>query len=173
MGGFSPYTQQGQGPGQGENTRWRPMAIAVTVVVIVGALLWFLSRGKSNAPVQPAVAPYSADLQVGDLRLSTAENFVGGRVTYLQGKITNTGTQVVTGALVETIFRNDLGEVVDRQTQPLRISAAPLGNPDWVLLSAAPLAPSQSGEFRLTFEHISADWNMGYPELRFPKVDTR
>ena len=79
----------------------------------------------------------------------------------------------VTGAVVESIFRNDLGEIVDRQAQPLRISAAPLGNPDWVPLSAAPLAPGQTAEFRLTFEHISADWNMGYPELRFLQIETR
>lgn len=172
MSGFSTDTQPGQQERE-DDARWRPLAIAVTVVVVVGALLWFLGRGKSNAPAQPAISPYSADLHASDWHLSTAENFVGGRVTYLEGKIANTGAQVVTGALVETIFRNDLGEIVDRQTQPLRISAAPLGNPDWVLLSAAPLAPGQTGEFRLTFEHISADWNMGYPELRFLKIETR
>ncbi len=167
MGGFSQYA------GEENGARWRPVVIALAVIVAVGAVIYMLSRGQSTAPATTAPPPYADRLQTSDLHLSTAENFVGGRVTYLGGKLTNTGDQTVTGAELEVIFRNTLGEVVDRQTQPVRVQAAPLGNPDWVALSVAPLAPGKDAEFRLTFEHISADWNQGYPELRFVSVTTK
>jgi hypothetical protein len=33
-------------------------------------------------------------------------------------------------------------------------------------LSVMPLAPGQTQPFRLTFDHISAQWNRQYPEIR-------
>jgi hypothetical protein len=38
--------------------------------------------------------------------------------------------------------------------------------PDAVDFGASPLAPGQSKQFRLIFEHISAEWNQAYPELQ-------
>ncbi len=167
MGGFSQYAEEQGG------TRWRPIVIAVAIVAIIGAVIWMMSRDQSATPAAAAPPAYAGQLQTTDLHLSTAENFVGGRVTYLEGKIINAGDKTVTGADVEVVFRNTLGEIVDRQTQPLYVQAAPLGNPDWVALSMAPLGPGKTAEFRMTFEHISADWNQGYPELRFVSVTTK
>jgi hypothetical protein len=168
MGGFSQY-----GPNE-ESSRWRPLVIAAAVVVLVAALAYVLARGNpKNAPAQPSAPGYASSLQIGDLHLSAAENFVGGRVTYLDGKLTNAGGKTVVGAQAEVIFRNTLGEVVDRQTQPVRVEASPLGHRDWAVLNVAPLAPGKSAMFRFTFEHISADWNQGYPQIRFIEVQTR
>ena len=39
--------------------------------------------------------------------------------------------------------------------------------------AAQQLANSRQGrtpDFRLSFEHISADWDQGFPELRFAKI---
>lgn len=166
MGGFSQYQPK-------QENRWRPILIAVGIIVVVVAAIWFFSRGHTSAPAQAGIVPYAESLQTGDLHLSTAQNFMGGQVTYLQGKVANVGAKTVTAAEVQATFRNSLGEVVDKQTQPLRVSASPLGHPDWVALSTAPLVPNKVAEFRLTFEHISADWNMGFPELRFVSVQTQ
>ena len=93
---------------------------------------------------------------------------MGVSVSYLDGKITNVGSKTVTGATVEVVFRNSLGEIVQRETLPLMLYHTGLaGFPDVAPLSAAPLMPNQTRDFRLTFEHISADWDQGYPELRF------
>ena len=166
MGGFTQY-------GQREGNRWRPLAIAGAIVVVVVIAIWALSGGEKAKPAAPAAPAYATSLQTGDLRLSTAKNFVGGEVTYLEGRIANAGDKAVTGADVQVVFRNTLGQVVDQQTQPLRVASSPLGHPDYVALTSAPLMPNQVAGFRLTFEHISADWNRGYPELKFVGVQTK
>jgi hypothetical protein len=167
MGGFSQYTQTEESSG------WRPVLIALGAIAVVLALVYALSRSSGHNAGVRSVPEYASNLQVQDLHLSTAENFVGGRVTYVEGKLANTGNKSVTGAQVETVFRNTLGEVVDRQEQPVRVEASPLGHPDWVSLGAVPLGPGQMANFRLAFEHISADWNQGYPELNFTLVETK
>jgi hypothetical protein len=167
MGGFSQYASE-------ESSRWRPFVIAAVILVAALALVYAIGRNGSKPGVKAVAAPaYASKLQVGDLHLSTAENFVGGRVTYIDGKIANAGDKTLIGAQVEVIFRNNLGEIVDRQMQPLRVEASPLGHRDWVALNLAPLAPGNTVPFRFTFEHISADWNQGYPEIRFVDVQTR
>jgi hypothetical protein len=167
MGGFSQYTQTEESSGL------RPVLIALAVIAAVVVLVFALSRSGNRSATRPEVPAYASNLQVRDLRLSTAENFMGGHVTYVEGKIANLGDKSLTGAQVETVFRNTLGEVVDQQEQPLRIEAAPLGHQDWLALSGAPLGPGGIASFRLTFEHISADWNQGYPELKFTSVQTK
>lgn len=168
MNGFSEY---GQAPE--ESSRWRPALIGVVVIAIIAGIFWFLGRSSAPPPAVRVAPAYAANLQIGNLHLSTAHNFVGGQVTYLQGKIANLGQSTVNVAEVEAVFRNSLGEVVDRQTQPLRVAASALGNPDWVTLRLAPLRPNQTAAFRLTFDHVSADWNNGFPELRLVDVTTQ
>ncbi|MFB3917136.1 MAG: hypothetical protein ACE14M_10430 [Terriglobales bacterium] len=155
-------------------SRWRPLAIGLVVIGIVLAVIWILSRNARPAPPpQQAEDPYAANLRISDLRLSTAHNFVGGKVTYVEGQVANLGGKIVTGAQVEVVFRNSLGEVVQKESQPLRVQETTLTQPDFVLLSAAPLRPNGVRDFRLAFEHISADWNQGFPELRFTKITTK
>lgn len=156
-----------------EGRRWVPVAIGASVIGL--ALAGIFVFGRPKEPVAPpAIAPYSENLQVGDLKLSAAENFVGGSVNYLDGKIANVGNLVVRGITVEAVFRNSMGEIVQRESQPLMLYHTGLaGFPDVAPLSAVPLTPNTTRDFRLTFEHISADWNQGYPELRFTQVTTK
>jgi hypothetical protein len=156
-----------------EGRRWLPLAIGAGIVVVLVAAILLIGRpAKQAAPAN--VDPYAQNLRISDLKLSAATNFVGGSVTYLDGKITNVGDKTVTGATVEAIFRNSMGQVVQRETQPLMLYHTGLaGFPDVAPLSAAPLTPNQTRDFRLTFEHISTDWDQGYPELRFIRVTTQ
>ena len=168
MGGFSNYASPE------ESSRWRPFVIAAAVLIAAVAVVYVIARNRAPSNGKPAgPTPYASRLQVGDLHLSTAENFVGGRVTYIEGNLVNAGDKTVVGAQVKVIFRNNLGEIVDRQAPPLRVAASPLGHRDWVALNLAPLDPGKNVLFRFTFEHISADWNQGYPEIRFADVQTR
>jgi hypothetical protein len=161
-------------PGQKEESKSRPLIIAAAMIVVVGVVIWLYSRTVKPAATGPmAEAPYASNLVISDLHLATAQNFVGGEVTYLEGKIANTGSSTVTGAQVQCLFRNSLGEVVDQPLVALQVEAATLGQTEFVPLSRAPLAPNQQRPFRLTFEHISSDWNMGFPELRVVSATTK
>lgn len=156
-----------------ERRRWVPLAIGAAVIVLVLIGVFVFGRPAAPPPA-PTIDPYAEFLQVGDLKMSVAENFVGGNVNYLEGKIANVGTKTVTGITVEAIFRNSLGEVVQRESQPLMLMNTGIqGFPDAAPLSAAPLTPNTTRDFRLTFEHISNDWNHGYPELRFAIIKTK
>jgi hypothetical protein len=163
---FAPQVEE-------EGRRWLPLTIGALVVVAAVAAILILGRpAKQPAPV--AIDPYAEFLRVSDPKLSAATNFVGASVNYLDGKIANLGSKTVTAATVQAIFRNSLGEVVQRETLPLMLYHTGIqGIPDVAPLSAAPLTPNQTRDFRLTFEHISADWDQGYPELRFVRITTQ
>jgi len=44
---------------------------------------------------------------------------------------------------------------------------------DAVEFATAPLAPGQSAQFQMAFEHISAQWNLSAPEIRVLRVATK
>ena len=56
------------------------------LVLIVALVL--LTRAGSPAATAPG-DPNLAKLQVSGLHMATAENFAGGSVTYIEGKLTN------------------------------------------------------------------------------------
>jgi hypothetical protein len=153
---------------------WTFVGLGVAIVVIVVAVLAVIGRSGRTGPPQPPA--YASKLQLTDLKMSAAENFVGATVTYLDGKITNSGDKVLSRAVVQATFVNSLGQVVQRETLPIHVlTTGTTGGiyTDVVDLSAAPLAPGQSRPFRLTLEHISADWNHAAPELKIVDVGTR
>jgi hypothetical protein len=165
MGGtFFPTPQQTEERGM----RWVPIAIGAGIVIVVVALLVIFGRNPQPPEQEPPQPEYASSLHITDLRLSAAENFVGATVSYLDGKIANVGDKTVTDCRIQAIFRNSMGQVVQKETQPLNVllTRPGFGYPDLVSLATAPLTPNQTREFRLTFEHISDDWDRGYPELR-------
>ncbi|HUN89361.1 MAG TPA: hypothetical protein VMU28_11245 [Terriglobales bacterium] len=156
-----------------ERRSWAPMAIAAGVIVLGLVIALVLSRTQPKPTGPVPEDPYASNIKVMDVHASQAQNFAGGSVYYLEGEIANTGSKSVTGATVEAVFRNALGEVVDRQSQPLTILQQRPGYTDSVSLAQHPLTANMQDQFRLTFEHISADWNQGVPELRFIHIETQ
>lgn len=163
-----PFIQRPEPESSGE---WIPLAIGAGVILVIVAGIFLLSRNRSTQTGPAPEAPYASNLQITDLKLSQAQNFVGAQVTYLEGKIANTGSRTVNGISIEAVFRNSLGEVVGRETQPVMILEVRPGYYDAVSLKQHSLQPNENQPFRLTFEHISADWNQGLPELRVMRVD--
>ncbi|HVP44157.1 MAG TPA: hypothetical protein VMS96_12050 [Terriglobales bacterium] len=159
-------------PEQGE-TAWVPIGIGAAIMVL--AIVAVVVLGRSKPTGQAGVDPYAAKLAISDLKMSAAENFVGGTVSYLEGKITNNGDQPVLGASLEVTFRNSLGEVVQKETMPVRALQAHsvTGTPEMFDLRLAPLQPGKTIDFRLTFEHISNDWNREYPQVKVVSVTTK
>jgi hypothetical protein len=144
---------------------WVPLLVGLlAVVVAVGAILFF-SRQKAPAGSEPN--PYAEKLRISDIKLSAAENYMGGTLTYLDFNITNSGDRALVGADVNAQFKNSLGEIVQKETIPLHVLVENqlAGYPDLIDLSRAPIGLGQTKTVRITLEHISGDWDRNYPQL--------
>jgi len=168
MGGLiepSPLTQETP------ESNVRAIVVGVAAVAVVIGVIAVLTRSSPRSPVAPH--PYVSNLKLSDLKMSVAENFVGASVTYIDGTVTNTGDKTVTHAVVHVNFKNSLDQIAQAEDVALRVLQTSGPYPDAVDLSASPLAPGQSKPFRLTFEHVSADWNHAYPELQVTDVSLK
>ena len=105
--------------------------------------------------------------------MSESENISGGKYTYIDGHIRNTGDQTVTGITVQVLFRNDVQLPPQIETQSLALIRTHEPYIDTQPVSASPLKPGDDREFRLTFETIPGNWNYQMPEIHVIQVDTK
>jgi hypothetical protein len=151
-----------------------PIAIGGAAVLVVIALLVVFGRKGSNETGAPSTPdPYAANLVISSPSMSTAANFAGQEVTYIEGKITNNGGKSVTSAILQIIFHDSLGQVVQKETQRLMVITTREPYIDTAPLSSAPLKPGQTREFRQTLEHVSSEWNTQLPEITIVKTATQ
>jgi len=150
---------------------WGVAGLAVLVVAVV---LVLAGRHKAAGPpsIQP-LAGYAANLPLSKLAMSESTSLSGGKSTFVDGHIQNTGGQTVSGITVQVIFRND--EAMPPQIETLPLSLVRTREPyvDTQPVSAAPLKPGDERDFRLIFESIPANWNMQMPEIRVVDVQTK
>jgi hypothetical protein len=152
-------------PSPDQKRNWIPLLVGlVAIVVAVGAILLFL-RPKSPVGSQPN--PYGEKLKLSEIKLSAAENYMGGTVTYLDFNITNTGDKALVGADVKAQFKDTMGQIVQKETIPLHVLVENqlAGYPDLVDMSRAPIGPGQTKTVRITLEHISDGWDQSYPQM--------
>ena len=154
---------------QGGNHNWVPMGIGVALVVVVVALVVVFTHGGEKT--QPGNS-YNSKLVISSLHMATAENFAGGTVTYIEGTLANSGDGKLTGAWVEVQFKNALGEVAQKEQLPVMVLLPNSPYVDYGPLDRAPLAAGQSRAFRLTLEHITADWDGQIPQIKVTNVST-
>jgi hypothetical protein len=164
-------------PAAAPERNWLPLAVAAGIVLAVGGvLLLVFGHGKSGPTVTPISAPtdpYSASLSISHLAMSESANLAGGKVTYLDGQITNQGNRTVTGITAQVLFRDPAREVAQNETQSLKIIRTRDPYIDVEPLSAAPLQPGATEDFRLIFDTVAQDWDGAYPEIRIIHVDSR
>ena len=159
---FSPPTNES------ESRSWAPMAAGGVFVLLLVAGVVLLTRGGKSTG-NPA-DPNLARLQVSNLHMATAQNFAGGSVTYIEGKLTNGTDRKVTGASVQVIFKNSLGEIAQKDTLPVTVLLPNVPYVDYGLIDRAPLAAGQSRDFRLTLEHVTTDWDGQVPTVKVVSI---
>jgi hypothetical protein len=131
---------------------------AMLVLVAVVVFLWH-SRAATELPVAANTIPteeqkaYFPQLEFADVHMSAAENFLGGSVTYLDARVTNKGTKIVRRLDLDLTFVDMLNQVVLRE----RVHPVTARTP--------PLKPGESRAFRVSFEHLPADWNQAAPTI--------
>lgn len=160
-----------------QERNWVPMAIAAALVIaVVAAVLILGGRSKpaqeagssSSAPV-----PYADNLTISNLAMSESSNLVGGKVTYVDGRIANLGDRTVSGALVQVIFRDYKNEVAQSQRMALTVIRMREPYIDTTTLAVAPLKPGAQEDFRLIFDAVSPDWSGTLPEVHIAHIDLK
>jgi hypothetical protein len=164
-------------PQAAQERNWLPMIVAAVIVLALAiGLVLFYEHGKSAPAVTPISAvldPYAGTLPISNLHMSESTNLAGGKVTYLDGSITNTGSRTVTGITVQVLFRDPAHEVAQNETQALNLIRTREPYVDVEPVSAAPLKPGDSADFRLIFDTIARDWDGAFPEIRVIHVESK
>lgn len=164
-------------PDEKPERNWLPLIIAACAVLVIGGVVFFtLGHGKQGitvAPVTAALDPYAANLPVTNVTMSESGNLAGGKVTYLDGHIANTGTRTVTGITMQVLFRNMAHEVAQNESQTAKLIRTREPYIDVEPVAADPIKPGEGRDFRLIFDTVSPDWDGAYPEIRILKVQTQ
>lgn len=146
--------------------RLSPVTVIVAIVALlaIGTALWFLvavpgnqspaGAAGANASMNSAEQEYAKKVQVGNIAMSRAENFLHQEVTTVNGEMYNSGSEPVAALRITLEFADDMNQVVLRETHGV------LGTPEQRLL------PGEHRAFEISFEHVPASWNMQQPTVR-------
>ena len=140
---------------------WVAWMGAATIAIALVIVMWPSAERptaeatpESHLPFGAGEQAYAPKLQIENLALSRAENFLNQEVTTLAGRITNSGNLPVSNVEITIEFSDELGQVVLRESRTLFAS------------KAAPFAPGESRAFEISFEHIPSSWNIQQPLVR-------
>jgi hypothetical protein len=153
-------------PGLPESKPKSPLTVGMTALALVVVLLslWSLFeplqtrkasalRETGSTKMTPVEQDYAKNIEIANLAMSRAENFLHQEVTTLTGEIHNAGTESVSTLTLTTEFSDDMHQIVLRETR--RVVETP----------HAALAPGERRSFEISFEHIPISWNMQAPAV--------
>ena len=159
-------------PGREGGLPWAAIGIGfVSLAILVGLFVLLSHKPRRRGPGTPS--PYAAHIQLQDVRLSQAENFVGGTVTFIEGQVTNDGDKTVTRGTVEVVLQNTAGDISQQEEVPLQVLDRNGPYPQALDLRLSPLKPQQQREFRLTLSRVAPDWNRQIPKLTVMQAETQ
>ena len=136
------------------------VAAAMLLLFAIYAVVRHYSRGTqaSSGAGRPALTEeqkaYLPMIVFSDARMSAAENFLGATVYYLDVRAANQGSKAVASLAVQLSFVDVLNQVVLRDTAHILTERMP------------PLKPGETRSFRVSFDHMPADWNQAPPMIR-------
>ena len=146
-----------------------PLAFGVGLVIVtllIGAAV-LLSRYSTPSgpevlkplPMGPSEQAYASQIHFLEPKMSRAANFLNQEVTFVFGSLQNSGNRRIKQIEITLEFHDPFNQVVLRDKQRL------------FLPNQAPLAPGERRDFQVGYEHISAEWNNGYPSIRVTGLD--
>ena len=157
-----------------ESQESKPKSSRLTLWIgaILGAAillsLWFLFEPLPNrkSVVEDAVAikmnpveqDYAKRIEVGNIAVSRAENFLHQEVTILSGELYNGGPERVLNLSLTAEFFDSTNQLVLTQTR--NVLAGP----------QAALAPGEHRSFEISFEQVPNSWNMQSPTVRIARL---
>jgi hypothetical protein len=146
--------------------------IAIVAALLVGGLAFFLMRSPSKPSVpnsgatpaqhgtlDPEERDYLGNVGVDHLEVSRAENFLHQEVTTISGEVSNGGSRSLASVELTLEFSDEAHQVTQREVRAL------FGPP------GQPIPAGDHREFEVSFEHISAMWNMRPPAVRVTALE--
>jgi hypothetical protein len=159
-----PDTLQIEAPEQPQpkpGRSWIAWMGAATIAIALAVLMWPgaerrpASRTReSHLPFGAAEQAYAPQLQIENLPLRRAENFLNQEVTTVPGRLTNAGNLPLSNVELTVEFSDQLGQIVLRESRAVFAPQTP------------PFAPGERRDFEVSFEHIPTSWNIQQPLVR-------
>lgn len=142
----------------GRSTVALTVIAAVVLAAIVGLVAWVLHSRRISAVAGATRADqeqraYLAQISVSAAHMGVAQSYLGDSMYYLDAKVSNLGPRTVRRVDLQLEFLDPFNQLVLRDVAP---AVAP---------PSAPLKPQETRAFRLTYEHISAQWNQAPPRI--------
>lgn len=132
-------------------------------VLLVGGVFYFWSghtSGPGGPPAQahlpfgPEEQAYAPKIEIQNISLSRAENFIHQEVTSLSAELVNKGPRSLAGLELTVEFSDELHQVVLRESRAVLSSREPV------------LPPGERRSFEVSFDHIPSSWNREQPSVR-------
>ncbi len=137
--------------------------VAAVLIVALGAIYALLHRAaaSSSSSAQPSAEEkaYTSKLSVTDAKMSVAQNYIGDNIYFLDAKIANNGDKPVRSVQLQLEYVDTLGQVVLRDDDAHPVTARD-----------APLKPGITRAFRISYDHMPADWNQAPPKVTVTRV---
>jgi hypothetical protein len=151
-----------------------PVALAglVVVLIVAGILLATHKKPSANPNAIQSIDAYATSLPISDIVMSESTSLSGGKSTFIDGHIRNTGPRTLSSVTVQVLFANDVQLPPQVETVPLSLIRTHEPYVDTQLLSASPLKPGDDREFRLIFESINSNWNQQLPQIHIIQTNS-
>ena len=171
-----PLTPSFRSPNEPAQRTFPAAAVGISggvIAIIVAVLVALSARHHAINPNQEQpLAPYASNLALSQLAMSESTSLSGGKSTFLDGHITNRGSQIISGVTAQVLFRNDEGMPPHLETLPVALIRSREPYVDTQPIAANPIHPGEEREFRLIFEAIPNNWNTQLPEVHVVAVAT-
>ncbi|MBV9084965.1 MAG: hypothetical protein JOZ62_19980 [Acidobacteriaceae bacterium] len=139
------------------------IVIGATLLCVLIAGVVYLSRPVAKTPPprpSPEATAYLPNLELSDVHIDAAENFMKQRVVEIKGKITNKGPRRIKHIDVNCIFSGIDGREVYRERVPI-VQRSNRGT----------LVSGQTRPFRLAFDTLPDTWNQAMPRLVIAQIE--
>lgn len=157
-----------------------PWVIAGVVIALIVIAFLVMGRGpavsnqsNSGGSALAPAAGYAKNLAITNIRMSESTSLSGAKQTYIDGDIKNNGAETLTGITTQVAFMDFTGQIGQKNTMQMEWIRTHEPYIDVEPVSAAPIAPGQTREFRLIFDHVTDQWNQQYPEIRVIAVASK
>ncbi len=144
----------------------------IVAALLLAAVIYFMPRAPKATP-PPAAAevpsqPTGSAIQVSRVTMTPDPT---GNSLYIQGMMTNAGSQTINGAVMHVIFHGTDGRVLGDMNSPVEsVSAGKGGSEVAHPLTTEPLKPNDTRPFRVGIDHVPQGWNHRMPEVRISEV---